>query len=226
MVANAQENPQQDSQWKHSLEVLCKQYWYPLYAYLRRKGYGTSDAQDLVQGFFAQLIEKNFLDSVEQKRGRFRWFLMSAITRYAANWNKEQSAEKRGGNLKTFSLDFERGETRYSREPVDGMTPEKLFERRWALTLLDQAVEQLANDYEADGKGRYFEHLKVYLTADSNAPSYAETAEKLKISETTIKVAIFRLREKYRATIRNLVAQTLNNNESLDSEIDELLAAL
>ncbi len=228
IVVNARSSDatQQDSQWRNSLELLCQQYWYPLYAYLRRKGYDATDAQDLVQGFFVQLIEKRFLDAVDRQRGRFRWFLMNAVSRYAANWNKKQSAEKRGGKHQTFSFDFAIGEDRYSLEPADGMTPEKLFERRWALTILEQAIEKLALEYEQDGKGRYFKHLKTYLTADSQAPSYSETAQQLGINETTVKVAIFRLREKYRKTLRSLVAQTLDETESLDAEIDDLLSAL
>jgi len=214
------------STWKSSLELLCQTYWYPLYAYLRRKGYKADDCQDLVQDFFAALIEKDFLDSVEPEKGHFRWFLMSAIERFAANWTKAQGAAKRGGGRHVFSLDFDDGENRYSREPSDGWTAERLFDRRWALTLLDQAMANLSQSYERDGKKRYFDSLSMYLTADADAPSYAAAAEELGIAETTIKVAVFRMREKYRNVIRTLVAQTLDESEDLDAEIDQLLAAL
>ena len=199
---------------------------FPLYAYLRKKGYASADAQDLVQGFFSELIEKDFLAAVEQDKGRFRWFLMSAASRYAANWVKQEKAVKRGGGKAVFSLDFEAGEQKYSMEPANNQTPEKLFERQWALSLLDQAISELKSRYETDGKAAYFEKLKVYLTADSTAPSHKETASALGINETTVKVAIYRLREKYRETIRRIVAQTLADPEELDDEISRLLESL
>ena len=213
-------------QWQHSLAELCQAYWYPLYAYLRRKGYKTDDAQDLTQDFFASLIEKDFLKAIDPDRGRFRWFLMDAISKFAANWNAAQSTKKRGGDRQFFSLRFDDVETRYLKEPTDGLTPEKLFNRRWALTVLDSAINQLQNDYEQNGKTRFFEHLHVFLTADSQIPSYAEVAEKLGLTETAVKVAIHRLREKYRNTIRQLLAQTLEDPASLDDEIDDLMSSL
>ena len=208
------------------LEQLCQTYWYPLYAYLRRKGYRAEDTADLVQGFFVALIEKDFLDAVDPERGRFRWFLMKAASRFAANWTKAQTRQKRGGGQQIWSLDFSEGETRFAMEPADDQTAEKLFERRWALTVLESALGKLADSYEADGKQRYFDTLKVYLSGDQQAPPYAESAEKLGIAETTVKVAIHRLREKYRGVIRQIVADTLDHREDLDDEINALLASL
>ncbi len=227
VVLNARRDSEAVSdEWRNSLESLCEDYWYPLYAYLRRKGYAAADAQDLTQDFFASLIEKDFLRSVDPEIGRFRWFLMDAIKKYAANWNAAQSAEKRGGGRKVLSLSFDQGESQYTREPVDGWTPEKLFDRRWALSLLDRALDELRSEYESGGKHRYFQVLKVYLTADNAPPSYSDAASKLGLTQTAIKVAIHRLRDKYRQTIRRLVAETLDQDQRLDDEIDELMEAL
>ncbi len=212
--------------WQDSLETLCRHYWYPLYAYLRRKGYSASDAQDLTQDFFASLIEKDYLKAIEPGRGRFRWFLMDAIKKYAANWNAAQRAKKRGGDRRILPLEFDDGETRYQREPVDDWTAEKLFERRWTLELLDRSLQDLREQYESAGKLRLFDTLKVFLTADSSPPSYDEVASQLGLSQTAIKVAIHRLRDKYRQTIRRQVADTLDESDSLDDEIDRLLESL
>ncbi len=226
MVLAARDGKTNADSWRQSLEMLCQSYWYPLYAYLRRKGYSPNDCQDLVQDFFAKLIEKDFLKVVDQGRGRFRWFLMDAIKKFAAKWNAAQSAKKRGGDRSIFSLEFDDGEQRYQREPVDGMTPEKLFERRWALELLNNAMSNLSAHYKSNGKLRHFQELKVFLTADSSPPSYQEVANRLGLSLTAVKVAIHRLRDKYRDTVHRLVADTLNEDESLEDEISRLLDAV
>lgn len=226
MVLAARDTEKQSEDWRTSLEVLCQNYWYPLYAYLRRKGYSASDCQDLTQDFFAKLIEKDFLQSIDPERGRFRWFLMDAIRKFAANWNARQNARKRGGDRNVFSLHFDDGENRYQREPVDGLTAEKLFERRWTLELLDRAMEELRIYYEDAGKQRHFETLKVFLTADSSPPSYAEVATRLGLSATAIKVAIHRLRDRYQECVHRQVASTLDSDESLDDEINRLLDSL
>ncbi len=215
-----------DTDWREALESLCRQYWYPLYAYLRRKGYRPEDAQDLTQGFFASLIEKDYLQAVDPQRGRFRWFMMDAIGKFASKWQAAEKAQKRGGDRKILSIDFDTGEARYAREPVDAWTPERLFDREWALRLLTQALDLLRDDFKQQGKLRHFDMLKAYLSADSRPPSYAQTAGELGLSLTAAKVAIHRVRERYRETIRRLVADTLDPSESLDDEIDQLLAAL
>jgi RNA polymerase sigma-70 factor (ECF subfamily) len=212
--------------WRTSLETLCRTYWYPLYAYLRRKGYSPNDCQDLTQEFFATLIEKDFLNSIDPQRGRFRWFLMDAIRKFAANWNAARAAQKRGGGRRIFSLEYEHGESRYLREPVDGWTAERLFDRRWALELLDQAMQRLEDYYRQRGKTRHFHELKVFLTADSSPPSYQEVADRLGLGPTAIKVAIHRLRDKYREMVHQVVADTLEHGESLEDEIDRLLESL
>ncbi|MGI9516691.1 MAG: RNA polymerase sigma factor [Pirellulaceae bacterium] len=223
---SARSSEDASSEWQSSLEILCRNYWYPLYAYLRRKGYSANDAQDLTQDFFASLIEKDYLKAIDPDRGRFRWFLMDAIKKYAANWNAAQRAKKRGGDHRILSLQFDDGESRYQREPVDGWTAERLFERRWALELLDRALQELRDQYQTSGKLRYFETLKVFLTADSSPPTYDEVAQELGLSQTAIKVAIHRLRDKYRQTVQRQVADTLDDGDSLDDEIDRLLDSL
>jgi len=212
--------------WRTSLETLCQAYWYPLYAYLRRKGYSVTDCQDLTQDFFARLIEKDFLQAIDPERGRFRWFMMDAIKKFAANWNAARNAQKRGGGRKMFSLEFEDGESRYQQEPTDGMTAERLFERRWTLELLDRAMQELETRYQQAGKLRHFQSLKVFLTADSSPPSYAEVAENLGISVTAIKVAIHRLRDKFRDCVHRQVADTLDEEASLEDEFTRLLETL
>lgn len=226
MLSARRDDTTAGEQWRDCLETLCQHYWYPLYAYVRRKGYAANDAQDLTQDFFASLIEKDFLKAADPSIGRFRWFLMDAIKKYAANWNAAQAAEKRGGGRQIFSLSFDDGESRYTREPVDGWTPEKLFDRRWALSLLEQALAELQKEYENSGKQRTFEALKVFLTADSSPPSYAVVAEQMGLTQTAVKVAIYRLRDKYRLTVRRVVAETLDEDQRLDDEIDELMKAL
>ena len=226
VVLAAQSDLANSTDWQDSLGQLCQQYWFPLYAYLRRKGYSASDSQDLTQDFLATMIEKDYLKSIEQNKGRFRWFMMDAIKKFAANWNAAQSAKKRGGGRQFFSLEFEDGENRYSREPIDGWTAEKLFERQWALSLLDSSIEALSRSYGEAGKARHFAALKVFLTPDSSPPSYNDVAEELGLSLTAVKVAIHRLRDKYRGTVQQQVANTLDEGESLEDEINRLLESI
>lgn len=229
MVLSARDKtstPDGSMDWRTSLESLCSAYWYPLYAYLRRKGYSPDDSQELTQDFFATLIEKDFLKAIDPERGRFRWFMMDAIKKFAASWNAAQSAQKRGGDRTILSPEFEKGEKQYQREPVDGWTAEKLFDRRWALALLDNAMSALQEQYRTTGKQRHFEALKVFLTPDSSPPAYTDVAEELGLSLTAIKVAIHRLRDKYRETVLQQVVDTLDDSESLDDEFDRLLNSL
>lgn len=228
VVLSAKGGPdlQPEGDWHESLETLCQTYWYPLYAYLRRKGYSADDAADLTQSFFAALIEKDYLKAVDPQRGRFRWFLMHAANAFAAKWQEARLAQKRGGDRKFFSLNFREGESRYQNEPVDGWNPERLFDRRWAITIIQSALAQLATTYEQTGKKRLFDGLKVFLGAGGEPPKYHEVAEQLDLSETAVKVAIHRLRERYRDTIRQLVADTMAPDGDLDAEINDLMDAL
>ena len=220
----ADEGP--EAGWRQSLETLCRDYWYPLYSYLRRRGYSTNDAQDLTQDFFAELIHKDFLKVVVPEQGRFRWFLMDAIKKFAAKWNASQGTQKRGGDRKQLSLDFDSGEQRFLNEPSSEWTAEKQFERSCALQLLDRALTKLAAYYKDRGKQRFFDELKIFLMAGGNVPSYAEIAERMSLTPTAVKVAVHRLREKYRQAIQNAVADTLDDPQEIDKEINELLSVL
>jgi RNA polymerase sigma-70 factor (ECF subfamily) len=211
---------------KAALADLCQAYWYPLYAFLRRRGHNAEDARDLTQGFFATLLEKGYLGDADPERGRFRSFLLTAISRFAGKEYDRASAQKRGGNRSILSIDFGDGELRYQREPVDNWTPERIFERRWALTLLDRTLSRLRQEHEADDKLRLFEALKVFLTGESGAPPLRQLAERLELTEGAVKVAVHRLRQKYRELLRGEIAQTVGTDQDVDDELSYLLTAL
>ena len=212
---------------QQSLAELCEAYWYPLFAYLRRKGHAPEQAADYVQGFFLQLIDKSFLDSVEPEKGRFRWFLMSAIGRYVANEHKKQAAIKRGGGQKLISLDVDDAEQRYQLEPSEGWTAEKLYDRRWALSLLQQALAELEQRQSKKNKRELYLALQSTLSGVAmTGDQYEEIAERLQMSIGAVKVAAHRLREKYREILIEQVRQTVTDPEIVDSELDVLLQAL
>ena len=216
-----------DSTRAHAaLEKLCANYWYPLYAFTRRLGHNAHDAEDLVQSFFAVCLEKNYLGAANQTKGRFRSFLLLALKRFLANeWDKAR-ALKRGGAQTTISLDSLTAEQRYALEPAEPLTAEKLFERRWALTLLDQVVTRLRDEQFAAGKREQFEQLKECLTAGGSGQPYAELAGRLGTSEGAIKVMVHRLRQRYRELLQEEIANTVGSPEEIDEERRHLLAAL
>jgi RNA polymerase sigma factor (sigma-70 family) len=208
-----------------ALAKLCQTYWYPLYAYVRRKGYDAHEAEDLTQGFFQQLMR---LQSIKQVRGegKFRSFLLSALEHFlAAEWNRARRL-KRGGNVPPISLDEVQPEARYQLEPVDERTAEKIYERRWAMTVLEQALERLRQDCLAAHKEALFEQLKGMLGGDGATSTYADFAARLNMSEVAVKVAMHRLRQRYGELVREEVARTLTNPDELEDEIRYLLAAL
>ena len=213
-------------QARAALEELCGSYWYAVYAFVRRRGEQVDDARDLTQEFFARLLEKDYLEAADRERGRFRTFLLTAVSHFLSNERERACAQKRGGGQTMLSLDFERGEERYQNEPVDHWTAEKIFDRRWALTLLDQAIALLKQDCTASGKGALFDQLKLFLTGDSGTPAYEQPAARLGMSPGAVKVAVHRLRQKYRETLRQLIAQTVAVEEDIESELHVLLAAL
>lgn len=217
---------QQDSEAKVALETLCQIYWYPLYAFVRRQGRSAADAQDLVQEFFVRLLDKDYLQAADQQLGRFRSFLLTIFKRFLFNQVKYDSAQKRGGGHTVLSLDFESGEQRFQLEPVDQWTPERLFERRWALTLLDHVLEKLGDDYRDKGKEELFNELRIFLTASNAAPSYKEIAAKVNLAEGAVKVAVHRMRERYRNLLRTQIADTVANDEEVDDELNHLLRSL
>ena len=225
MVVSSRE---QDSDVRRdSLGELCQAYWYPLFAYLRRKGYGPEAAADYVQGFFVELIDKEFLDAVSPEQGRFRWFLMSAVKRFVAKQVEKQSTQKRGGDRQFFSLNIDDAEQRYQLEPVDGWTAEKLFDRRWALAVLQQALEILRVEQEKKGKLKLYLELQPTLSGmPMTIEQYTEIGDRFGMLPNAVKVAALRLRQKYRDTIRDIVAQTVVESDRVGDEMDELLAAL
>jgi len=216
---------------RKALSDLCRLYWYPVYAFVRRRGYSADDALDLTQGFFARLIDKNDLAAADRSRGRFRAWLLTAVKHYLANeWDKA-TAEKRGGGRAVFSFDIDPAdaESRYRREPAHQVTPEHIFDRRWALTLLEQTLESLESESDREGKKDLFAALKPTLTADgrdSADPSYRDLAARLNTSEGAIKVAAHRLRRRYRELLREQIAETVAREEDVDEEIRDLFAAL
>ncbi len=209
-----------------ALASLCESYWYPLYAYLRRRGYQVAEAQDLTQGFLAQVIEKGTLQAADQSRGRFRAFLLSSLTHYLAHQWRYDHAQKRGGDQQTLSLDIEDGERRYRLEPSDPLTPEKIYQRRWAMTLLEKAVQSLRDDYAEAGKLALFEALKGYLGGQDDSVPYRAVAQQLELTEGAVKVAVHRLRKKCREVLRQQIAQTVVSAEDIDEELRFLFQAV
>jgi len=208
-----------------ALAKLCETYWYPLYVFTRRLGQSPEDSQDLVQGFFARLLEKNYLRQADQQKGKFRSFLLIAFKRYMANEWYRANRLKRGGGQNVLSLDQESTEHRYLAEPADHMTPDKAFERQWASTLLDQVMSQLEAEHIAAGKKILFGELKAAL-GGGHRGSYAEIAMRLGTSEGAVKVAVHRIRHRYRELLRVEIANTVSTPEEIDDEIAYLFAAL
>lgn len=209
-----------------ALEKLCSAYWYPLYAFVRRLGHSAHDAEDLVQSFFAQAIEKNFIALAEQAKGRFRSFLLIALKRFMANeWHKSR-AQKRGGVHTPVALDALTAEERYAIEPADRLTAEQLFERRWALTLLDRVLERLRDEQVQAGRAKQFAALKETLTTHRGSTAYAELGVRLGMSEGAVKVAVHRLRERYRELLHAEIADTVSSPEEVEAERRYLLEVL
>jgi RNA polymerase sigma factor (sigma-70 family) len=211
------------AQARVALAQLCQGYWYPLYSFVRHRGYSAHDAQDLTQAFFTQLLEKRGLGRVDPDQGRFRTFLLASLKNFLANdWDRSH-ARKRGGGQTIVSLDQELGESRYQLEPSHDLTAERHFERQWALTLLEQVLADLRAEYHADGKGELFEELKTVLIGQPGA--YADMAARLRRSAGAIKVAVHRLRHRYRELIRARIAETVGAGE-VEDELRHLLAVI
>lgn len=206
------------------MTLLCRAYWYPLYAFVRRSGRTAEDAQDLTQAFFARLFEKEFLLGVAPEKGRFRAFMLMALKRFMANeWHKAR-AVKRGGGILHLSFDAGEAEQRYAAEPVDNLSPEMLYDRRWAFTLLDRAMAHLREEFEATGRGAAFEQMKEFLTG-ADESSYAELAVRVGSSEGAVRVAVHRLRRRFREVFREELAETVTP-EKLDEELRHLRVIL
>jgi RNA polymerase sigma-70 factor (ECF subfamily) len=209
-----------------ALQTLCRAYWHPLYAFVRRLGNSAHDAQDLTQEFFARLLEKHWLEAADRERGRFRTFLIMALKRFVANeWDKRQSA-KRGGGQSFVPLDTKFAEERYLADPSPALSPDHLYERRWALTLLARALARLREEYEADGRGADFACLKSYLTAERGTIPYGEIARELGTSEGASRVAVHRLRKRYREVFRETVSDTVSSADEIDTEMRYVVEVL
>jgi DNA-directed RNA polymerase specialized sigma24 family protein len=210
-----------------ALEKLCRIYWYPLYAYIRRSGQSKENAEDLTQAFFARLLEKKFLDSAQQERGRFRSFLLVALKRFLTNEWERAHAQKRGGFQAQMSLDTEMAERKFQSEIASTeIPPDRAFERRWALTLLELTMSRLRLEFERAGKISEFERLKIFLTADKKEIPYASVAAELVMNEGALRVAVHRLRKRYRELFREEIAHTLAEGESVDEELRHLMSVL
>lgn len=207
-----------------ALVSLCEGYWYPLYAYLRRRGYPAVQAQDLRQEFFMRVLEGRYLDRADPEKGRFRSFLLTSLKFFVADEGDRHRAFKRGGGA-VLPLEFSSGEERYQREPAHDETPERIFERRWALSVLDRVVERLRDEFVQHGRPEHFERLKVFLLGHSDAP-YAALAREMNTSEGALKVAIHRLRKRYRELFRQEIADTVADPADVESELRFLAAVL
>jgi RNA polymerase sigma factor (sigma-70 family) len=207
-----------------ALVSLCEHYWYPLYAYLRRRGYPSHQAQDLTQDFFIRVLEGRYLDRADPEKGRFRSFILTSLKFFVADEEDRHRAHKRGGGM-VVPLECSSGEERYQREPAHDETPERIFERRWALALLDRVVEKLREEFVHHGRLEHFERLKVFLLGQSDAP-YAALAQEMNTSEGALKVAVHRLRKRYREIFRQEIADTVADPADVESELRFLAAVL
>jgi RNA polymerase sigma-70 factor (ECF subfamily) len=214
------------SQAAAALEKLCRTYWYPLYAYLRRRGHGEHDAQDLTQGFFAHLFERDWLQSVAREKGRFRSFLLAALNYFLADQRDRAHAQKRGGGRPIISFDAHEAEERYRLEPVDERSPDKLFERRWAMTLLDQVLARLAQEFSDADKRDLFNRLQPFLVEGTGEKTYAEIAHAGGMTEEALKKAVQRMRGRYHQLFREEIAQTVASPEEVEEELRHLCTVL
>ncbi len=209
-----------------ALEKLCASYWYPLYAYVRRAGRNVEDAQDLTQEFFARLLEKQYLGLATPERGRFRTFLLSSLKNFLANDWKRSQRQKRGGGVALVPIDAASGENLYATEPVDPLDPEILYERRWASTLLERALQRLRQEYAATQRAPLFEELKTFVWGDRSDASYREIATCLGLTEGAVKVAVHRLRHRFRELLRGEIANTVADPKEIDEELRHLIAVI
>jgi len=208
-----------------ALAVLCELYWVPVYAYIRRSGVSTEDARDLTQAFFARVLEKGWFAQAEQARGRFRSFLLTAVRHFLANEFDAAHAQKRGGGHAPVPFEFEDGESRYRLEPVDGVTPEDIYERRWALTVLEAALARVSATYADHARQPVFLALRPVLTGEESE-SYAANAANLGMTEGALRVALHRLRQQFSKCLREIVAETVERPEDVDDELRHLLTVL
>jgi RNA polymerase sigma-70 factor (ECF subfamily) len=213
-------------QAREALETLCNAYWYPLYAYIRSRGHTPEQAQDLTQDLFAYVLQRDLLAKADPGRGRFRSFLRGVCIHHLADQRDRQNAQKRGGGRLVVPIDAFAGEERYSREPSHDLTPERIFDREWALTLLGRVFDQLQREYDEAGRAATFEELRVVLTRGAESVPYGVIAERLATTEGAVRVAVHRLRRHYGLLLRREIAATVDDPAEIDDEIRNLFAAL
>ena len=209
-----------------ALGKLCQTYWYPLYAYVRRRGHSPEDAQDLTQEFFAQLLERQALAKADPNRGRFRSFLLGSLNHFLANEWQKARAQKRGSGRELLSLDWAAAEDRFDLEPADHAAPDRIFEKQWALTLLSEVLNRLEQEYRGAGKADWFLELKQTLMGVRESQPYVELANRLGVSESAVKVAVHRLRKRYRELVREEIAGTLAGPQDVEPEMRHLFSVL
>jgi RNA polymerase sigma-70 factor (ECF subfamily) len=215
----------QDSSAGPALEKLCRAYWYPLYAFVRRTGLSPHDAEDATQGFFMHLIGNRALETVDQQRGTFRNFMLASLKNFMSHQRERAGAQKRGGGQLPVALDAHSAEERYALEPQDSLSPDRLYDRRWALTLLERTQQRLRHEYQAAGKGELFAALRPTLTGSRDTP-YQEIAAQLEMTEGSVKTAVHRLRDRYRSILRAEVADTVADLADVEDELRFLIESL
>ena len=211
---------------RQALSTLCETYWYPLYAYVRRRGATADDAKDLTQSFFASLLDRRDFDDLRRERGKFRAFLLVALQHFLANDAIRQRALKRGGGAVPLSLAIDEAEGRYRHEPAEPMTPERIFDRRWALTVIERVLQHLRDDWRADGKGAEFDALRDSLLGEGPPGGYKAVAEALQTSEGAVKVAVHRLRKAFQKELKRQIAETVVDPAEIEEEIRYLIRAV
>ncbi len=221
LAAGHRSAPQADA----ALEELCRTYWYPLYVYVRRHTSTREDAEDLTQSFFARFLEKNYLEGLSSDKGRFRAFLLAALKHFLANEWDRANRLKRGGGIAPLSLDWQDADTRYQIQPADNLSPDKLYDRAWAVTLLERVIGRLRQECVLEGKAKLFDTLKPFLMAGKGAIPYGDAAAALELTEGAVRVAVHRLRRRYRELLREEIAQTLSDPAQADEELKALFSA-
>lgn len=217
---------QESSQAAEALDKLCRSYWYPLYACVRREGFGPEDSQDLTQEFFARLLARDYVARADPHRGKFRSFLLTGLKHFLSDERDKARRLKRGGGAQVISFDAQVAEDRYHLEPVDHLTPERVFERNWATTLLERVAARLRDEYVASGRAELHEQLTEFrLDAPEQRP-YAEVAARVGVSESAVKSAIHRLRQRHHQLVREEITQTLADPAAADEEIRYLLGVM
>jgi RNA polymerase sigma-70 factor (ECF subfamily) len=215
-----------DTEARRALESLCQTYWQPLYAYIRHQGYGPEEASDLTQAYFTEFLENDYLADVEPAKGRFRTFLVASLRHFLSHERRRSRALKRGGGAPVLSLDTDWAEQVYLQEPATDCTPENLFERRWALTVLGQAMVALRQGLTTENQRHSFETLKPYLTGEAHTRSYRAVGDELGMTEMAVRQAVHRLRRRFGQILRDEIAETVTGEDAIDDEVRHLLTTI